>query len=246
MVNTLVMLSNIEENSSLINEFAASTMPKRKSPTFLRVCIVAENRLAGEYVRQILGRDSLLVNALDLKQYMRISPLQRSNTIFIVDHCGLELPLYECIRQLKTCCSNAKFLLLGHEKSTGEIVNLLALGVEGYLPHVDVPRKLIRAILSLADNQYWVPPAALHQFLCEAGSALRKDGTARNITTERENQVLELVRRRYSNREIANYLQIRVSTVKFHLSNILSKMHAHSRHELMEFPKTAVWKTLSA
>jgi Bacterial regulatory proteins, luxR family len=42
---------------------------------------------------------------------------------------------------------------------------------------------------------------------------------------------MELVRRRLYNREIAELLQIRVSTIKFHLSNILSKMHVNSRSD---------------
>lgn len=41
---------------------------------------------------------------------------------------------------------------------------------------------------------------------------------------------------RLSNKEIAELLHIRVSTVKFHLSNILAKLHVTSRHELTETP----------
>jgi len=50
------------------------------------------------------------------------------------------------------------------------------------------------------------------------------------------------VRRRLSNREIADLLQIRVSTVKFHLSNILSKMHANNRRELTGPTSQNLWK----
>jgi DNA-binding NarL/FixJ family response regulator len=210
----------------------------------LRVCLVAENCLAEAYLRHVL-RDYPLIRALGLKQYLRLSPLQRTKTIFIVDQCGLEVPLYECIRHLRARCPKGKFLLLSREKSREEIVRVLVMGIGGYLPHAEVPRKLARAILSVAANQLWVPPAAFNEFLCEAASALRKDGHTRETTTPREDQILELVRSRYSNREIAERLQVRVSTVKFHLSNIFSKMHAHSRRELIELPPGIVWKTLS-
>ncbi len=220
-------------------------MPEFDHRISLRVCLVAENCLAEAYLRHVLSEHPEL-HAISLKQYLRLSPLQRTKTVFIVDLCGLEVPLYECLGELRAHCSNAKFLLLGNEKSTDEIVRLLIMGVQGYIPHPGVPRALFRAIFSLAANQWWVPHEALQQFLREAASALRDDGHPRSIVTPREGQILELVRRRLSNREIAARLQIQVSTVKFHLSNILSKMYVSSRRELMEIPSGQVWRTLSS
>jgi two-component system, NarL family, response regulator LiaR len=210
----------------------------------IRVCLVAENRLAEAYLRKLL-RGYPQVQAIGLKQYVRLSPLQRSRTIFVIDLCGLEVPLYECLGQLRSRSPNAKFLLLGGEKSKEELVRLLAMGVQGFIRYPAVPRTLFRAIFSLAANRLWIPHDVFHTFLREAASALRKDGHARNTVTPRENQILELVRRRLSNREIASHLQIRVSTVKFHLSNILSKMYVSSRRDLIDIPSGQVWRTLS-
>ena len=75
---------------------------------------------------------------------------------------------------------------------------------------------------------------------------LRKDARDRQTTTARENEILELVRVRLSNKEIAELLQIRVSTVKFHLSNILSKMQAKSRRDLRAVPSEQLWKMLTS
>jgi DNA-binding NarL/FixJ family response regulator len=176
---------------------------------------------------------------------MCLSPAQRTETIFIIDQCGLEMPLYECFRELEARCSNAKFLLLDHKKTKDEIVRLLILGVHGFVLHADVSRTLVRAIFAVAANQLWVPHEAFREFLREAASSLRKGDYARETATPREAQILELVRRRLSNREIAERLQIRVSTVKFHLSNILSKMHVNNRRQLTELPSGLVQKSLS-
>jgi NarL family two-component system response regulator LiaR len=210
----------------------------------LRVCLVAENRLAEAFLRQIL-RGHPVVRVIGIEQYMRLSPLQRTETIFIVDQCGLEVPLYECLRELRARCANAKFLLLGPRKSKDEIVRSLIMGVQGYIAHTDVSRNLLRAISSVAANQLWVPHEAFQGFLYEAACALRKDAYGRQTVTAREGQILELVRRRLSNREIGERLRIRISTVKFHLSNILSKMNVDSRRQLIERPSGPVWKALS-
>ncbi len=111
-------------------------------------------------------------------------------------------------------------MLDGH-KAKEEIVRILMMGAHGYVSHTDAPSPV---------------------FVATVRSVLRKDTQARQTTTPREDEILELVRRRLSNREIADLLQIRVSTVKFHLSNILSKMHANNRRELTGPTSQNLWK----
>ena len=163
----------------------------------------------------------------------------------MIDLCGLEVPLYECLEELRVRSPSARFLLLGNEKSKEELLRLLSMGAQGYVPYPGVARNLVKAIFSVAANRLWVPRDVFQAFLKEAAFALRKDGHARNTVTPRENQILELVRRRLSNREIAERLQIQVSTVKFHLSNIFSKMYASSRRQLIEVPSSQVSRALS-
>lgn len=209
----------------------------------LKVCSIARNCLAEAYLEQLL-RANPHIWPLNFKQYAQLSPTRKRNVIFVIDQCGLEVPLCECLRQLRGHSSNAKFLVLDDRKSRDEIVRILTMGAHGYVSHVDASRTLIRAIFCIASNQLWVPPEVLPEFLREVSSVLRRDTQARQTTTPREDEILELVRRRLSNREIAELLQIRVSTVKFHLSNILSKLHAHTRHDLTDAPRRQLWEML--
>lgn len=212
-------------------------------PTPVRVCFVAQNILASAYLGHLLHGNSHF-RLVDSKQYIHLSPTQRRGTVFIIDQCGLEVPLGELIRYLRERCPDPKFLVVDDEKSNEEIVRLLIIGIHGYVPHPQVSRTLARAIHCVAVNQYWVPLDAFHAFLREAASALRRDTHGRQTTTPREVQILELVRRRLSNKEIAELLHIQVSTVKFHLSNIFSKLHANSRRELVVAPCSNLWKTV--
>ena len=210
----------------------------------VRVCLVAESCLAEGYLRNLL-RERSQVEVTSLRHYAHLSPIKRARTIFVIDLCGLEVPLYECLEELQARSPSAKFLLLGNEKSKEELLRLLSMGAQGYVPYPGVARNLVKAIFSVAANRMWVPHDVFQAFLKEAASALHKDGHARNTVTPRENQILELVRRRLSNREIAERLEIQVSTVKFHLSNIFSKMYAGSRRDLIEVSSSQVSRTLS-
>lgn len=190
-----------------------------------------QNGNAEAYLEQLLREDPRIC-PLTMKRFCQLSPIRRRRVIFVIDHCGLEIPFCDCLRQLRNHALDARVLLLDNQKSTEEIVRILLMGAHGYVSHRDVSRALIPAVISIARNQPWIPPEALPDFLREVSSVLRKDSRARQTTTPREDEILELVRRRFSNREIADFLQIRVSTVKFHLSNILSKLNAKNRYEL--------------
>jgi DNA-binding NarL/FixJ family response regulator len=200
----------------------------------LSVCFFAENCLAESYLGQVL-QGSRNIRAVPLRNISQLARAKRAHTVLVIDLSGLELPLREYIKRLEERCIDPKFVALDHQKTNNEIVRLMLSGIHGYVPHEEVRRTLVHAIFSVAANQLWVPPGALQQFLSEVGSALRrKNSEGGNSTTPREEEVLELVRKRLSNREIANVLKIRVSTVKFHLSNILSKLHATNRYQLNE------------
>ncbi len=205
------------------------------------VCPVAQNCLAEAYLDQLLRRDPRICSR-SLKQCARLSPTRRRNIVFVIDQCGLDIPLCACLRQLRSHSSDAKFLVLDQQKSKEEIVRILLTGAHGYVSHMDASNTVIRAIFCIAANQLWVPCEVLPEFLREVNRVLHRDTHARQTTTPREEEILELVRRRLSNREIADLLKIRVSTVKFHLSNILSKLHANNRHELTQATLQYPWR----
>jgi ATP/maltotriose-dependent transcriptional regulator MalT len=51
--------------------------------------------------------------------------------------------------------------------------------------------------------------------------------------TKRETEIVELIRHRLSNKEIANILNVAEVTVKFHVSNIFSKASVDRRRDLL-------------
>jgi DNA-binding NarL/FixJ family response regulator len=218
-------------------------MSRATPRTSLQVCCVTQNRLAETYLKQLLRADRRIL-PLNLREYSQLAPSCRGNVIFVTDKCGLEIPLRECLRQLRDLSSDSKFLVLDDQKSKEEILEFLIMGAHGYVSHTDAPRVLVRAVLCIANNQAWIPPDLLPDVLHEVGCALRKKNQTRKPTTPREEEVLELVSRRLSNREIADLLQIRVSTVKFHLSNILSKFHVSNRRELTGSGSQNQWRML--
>src|SRR6266849_3135446 len=165
------------------------SMSRAISRGSLQICSVAQNCLAEAYLEQLLRTDPRIY-PLNLKQYAQLSPTRRRNVIFVIDQCGLEIPLCECLRQLRDHSSDARFLVLDDQKSKEEIVRILIMGAHGYVSHADAPSTLIRAIFCIAANQLWVPHEVLPEYLREVSSVLRKDTQPRQTTTPREDEIL--------------------------------------------------------
>ena len=53
------------------------------------------------------------------------------------------------------------------------------------------------------------------------------------MLTQRESEILERLAKGYSNKEIANLLDLSLDTVRTHLRHIYEKLHVHSRTEAL-------------
>jgi NarL family two-component system response regulator LiaR len=203
--------------------------PSKKS---LRVCFIEHNPLALGYLLSIVRKDSSIEVAP-----MEASPVRRdpesSAPIFIVDDCGLPLPLSECLRRLRPHYPNAKYLVLAAALPKEDLLRLLCLKIDGFVSYHDVPRFLLAAIHSMAGGRIWVPREVLREYVQCATEARRKDSPLADSMTARETEITELVKRRFSNKEIADILRIQESTVKFHLSNVYSKLRVGGRQGLV-------------
>lgn len=210
----------------------------------LPVGIVARNFLAAAHLRELLGHDDRL-QPLSLSDLLGRSPRYRSRAVIVVDNGELGTPLSWCLRTLQGACRGARLLVLDGEILEKEIVRLLVLGAHGFLAHAQAPTLLTRAVHRVAEGGFWVTPSTLNAFLTLASASLRREGASRDELTERELEVFEMAKLRYSNREIAETLCIQTSTVKFHMSNILSKLGQPSRRLLSVRQTTAALQALS-
>ncbi len=124
---------------------------------------------------------------------------------------------------------------------------LLRLGVKGVLAYEQI-RELARAVSHLATGAYWVPRDLLSRFV---ESILPELQGAKSLETDveisrREREVLDLLLENLSNKEIASKLFVAERTVKFHVSNLLSKFHVQRRADLivlwMQRPRAHAWE----
>lgn len=111
-----------------------------------------------------------------------------------------------------------------------DLSDALRLGARGYLLKDADPDELIRAIVHTARGGAIVSRRMAAMLLSEFRSKKQPEPEG-TCLSPRESEVLELVARGASNKEIASALFISENTVKTHLRNIMDKLHLANRSQ---------------
>ncbi|MGH8204127.1 MAG: LuxR C-terminal-related transcriptional regulator [Steroidobacteraceae bacterium] len=131
----------------------------------------------------------------------------------------------------------------GHE-TANSVLDAVKLGwCHGFITSDCPPATILRAIIAVAGHDFWLPRAMLARAFSEsqalrAGSvtsvgAQHESDRALARLTLRERQILHLVRRGLTNKEVGRHLGIEEDTVKKHLRNMYAKLGVHRRAQML-------------
>ncbi len=139
------------------------------------------------------------------------------------------------LKQLKQADLDARIIMLTVSDNEEDVVAALRAGADGYLLKDMEPEDILERL-----NQATKGRLAISDNLTELlAHALREEVKPRSTDeaglTPREQEILELIAKGYSNKLIARELNISVGTIKVHVKHILKKLKLRTRVE------AAVW-----
>jgi two-component system, NarL family, nitrate/nitrite response regulator NarL len=126
-----------------------------------------------------------------------------------------------------------KVVVLGLSEDEGPIVACARAGIAGYVTPDATLQELTQRILEAAVGEFSCPPrvaATLLRSLAVPIFAADRQMVAARLTP-RESEIIRLIERGMSNKEIARHLTIQLATVKNHVHNILEKLAVRDRAE---------------
>lgn len=132
----------------------------------------------------------------------------------------------EVCRSVKEVCPDTKVLVLTSFDEDEELFGVLAAGACGYLLKDTRPDRIVHAIRAVSDGQAVFDSAVANRVI--TGRPQANDELADPLS-EREMDVLDLMAKGLSNKEIGRSLWIGETTVKTHVSHILRKLGQSDR-----------------
>ena len=141
----------------------------------------------------------------------------------------------EATRTLVKRLPNTRILILTMYEDSTLLQAYLKEGAAGYIIKRAAESELIDAIYAVWRGMIYVHPSLMRTLVTKPQEALPRAEVVSDTLTAREVEVLRLVARGHTNRQIANALSISVRTVETHRANLMEKLDLHSRIALMHY-----------
>lgn len=207
----------------------------------MKVLVVSSNQLLGQSLVSMLQSLSLTPpvqasfyqGSVDIGSTLPYGQAWKVDVILIEAITDLSFGI-ATMRMLSSLHSSAHAILLGADDDEASIYEAIIAGAAGYLTRNTSPGVLTATLRGVARGELGLSRVMtrrlVHQLSRTAGTRVNAPPSeVLGQLTGRQREVFDLVHRGMRNREIAEHLGISETTVCKHISNILGKLHVHSR-----------------
>ncbi|MDT8903528.1 response regulator transcription factor [Selenomonadales bacterium 4137-cl] len=145
-----------------------------------------------------------------------------------------EMDGIETTRQIKKEYPEAKIVMLTAVEDEDSLLAALKAGAEGYLLKEMEPESFLRQLAGLAAGETPLAPGLAGRLLREfQQQRQREEAGGERELTERQTELLRLITRGLTYKEVADRLAIKEVTVKYHVKEILGKLRLANKAQLI-------------
>ena len=188
----------------------------------IRVLCVDDHPLVRKGIASILANEPevTLVGEADngrdaVERYRELAP-----DVVLMDLRMREMDGVEATRAIRAQFPDARIIALTSYDGDQDIYRALDAGVRGYLLKESAHTEVLRAIVAVHTGRRLLSPDVAERL---------SEHFPQTALTARETEVLELVAKGLSNKEIADCLGTASGTIKMHVQNVLAKLCASDR-----------------
>ncbi|MEL6893162.1 MAG: response regulator transcription factor [Actinomycetota bacterium] len=202
--------------------------PGERAP--IRTVLADDHELVRGGLRQALdGRFEVVGEADDAEGAIDVIEARRPDLV-VTD---LHMPQGGGIAVIRSCATICPLVILTVSEAERDLLDAVAAGAAGYLLKTTPTDELVASLLAAAAGEPVFSPSLAALVLGEF-RRLAKAADADPLT-ERERQVLQLVARGHTYRELGAELGIAAKTAENHVRNILGKLHLSRRSDLVRY-----------
>lgn len=197
------------------------------------VFLLAENRLLREALVRLLAKkgDIRVVGASSYSPAVLEEIVAKMPGILVLDSSGLAFSNATLISSLRASLPDARIVMVDMESDESTFLKAVREGVIGYVLKDASAMEVAATIRAVAAGEAVCPRSlmmVLFRVVSQPTSVPLIWGSDLGLS-RREQQMVELLRERLTNKEIATQLNLSEQTVKNHVHNILRKVGATDR-----------------
>ena len=203
----------------------------------MRVLLADDHGIVRRGMRSLLESDpgiEVVAEAGDGLEAVRLCE-EHHPDIVILD---IAMPMLNGIDAAALCLKQEpppKVIMLSMHADESYIMRSLYAGAHAYLLKDAADEDLLPAVRAVSEGKSFFSPAVATVLAEEYVRRLQERGLddSYELLTERERQVLQLLAEGKSNKEAATLLDVSLSTIETHRSNLMQKLNLHSTAEIV-------------
>jgi DNA-binding NarL/FixJ family response regulator len=205
----------------------------------MRILIADDHALFRDSLRSLLEAHDLdvVAEAKDGKEALEMAWDTKPDVV-LMDLTMPEMDGLEATKQLSAELPDVKVVILTASDDDTHLFDAIKAGAKGYLLKDLESGQFFSLLEGVERGEPALTPAVARKLLDEFARPKRqtKEQYDPDALTDRERQVLELmVQGTTSNRKLAKLLGVSENTIKFHVRNILDKLHLHNRAQVVAY-----------
>lgn len=202
----------------------------------ISVLIADDHKLIRETWSYILNNDSrfeVIAECGDSEQAVEMSRMKRPQ-IVLMDINMMPISGFEATERIRKVSPLSKVIGVSMHSQPAYAKKMLQIGARGYVTKNSSKEEMIKAIMEVYSGNKYVCEEIKNNI---SDQVLEENSDTPNVNalTEREIQIINLIKEGQSSKEIASVLAISLKTVEVHRHNILKKLKLKNSASLVNF-----------
>lgn len=193
----------------------------------LTIVLADDHKLFREGLKVLLQQFSFIKKIVEVENGQEFVDLVKEKKSFDIVFMDIEMPIMDGITATKEGLKhnpNLKIIALSMYGEEDYYTQMINAGAKGFMLKNSGIDDVEKAIKTIINGHNYFSPEILESLIKSFGKQEEKEKTSR--LTEREEEVLFLICKGFSNQEIADKLYLSKRTVDKHRENLLSKTQA--------------------